>query len=64
MAARHRKRRRAARVMRGCTSKVRYRSLASAIDAAVRHALTWYRCPYCGGWHLTSRARRKPRRRR
>lgn len=48
---------------RGCTSKARYGTLMAALDAASRHGLTWYRCPYCKGWHLTSRAKRKPRRR-
>lgn len=49
-AARHRE-----RVRRMCTSKVRYPSLMAALDAAVRTGLTWYRCPRCRGWHLTSR---------
>lgn len=44
-----------ARKRRGCTSKVRYGSLMAAVNAAARTGLNWYRCHWCGGWHLTSR---------
>lgn len=47
--------RRRERARRMCTSKVRYGSLMAAVDAATRTGLTWYRCPRCRGWHLTSR---------
>lgn len=44
---------------KACASKKRYDSRAeakAAITACERHgspALYLYRCPYCGGWHLT-----------
>ena len=38
-----------------CVEKVRYGSEMSAMRAAVRTGNTWYRCPYCRGYHLTSR---------
>ena len=38
-----------------CAEKVRYGSEISAMRAAVRTGNTWYRCPYCHGYHLTSR---------
>lgn len=52
---RHRARRRRERKRRACTSKRRYNSEIDAMRAAVRCGLTWYRCPYCHRWHLTSR---------
>ena len=46
---------------KACESKNRYASLADAEEAIVscaaygtRH-LHAYRCPYCNGWHLTSK---------
>lgn len=40
-----------------CGRKVRFRSRHEADDFSERHHLRmplWaYRCPYCGGWHLT-----------
>lgn len=44
---------------KACESKQRYDTRAdakAAIAACERHgspALYLYRCPYCGGWHLT-----------
>lgn len=55
----------AARELRSCASKRRYPSQDAAIAAAIAavHArggsLRWYRCRFCGGWHLTSKPRRK-----
>lgn len=49
-----------ARRDRACTSKNRYDTRAEAEDvirscaAHGRTGLASYRCPYCGGWHLTS----------
>lgn len=46
---------------KACTSKRRYASHIEAEDAAAwcadhgRTGLRIYRCPYCGGWHLTSK---------
>lgn len=37
-----------------CGEKVRYASIMQAVNAGVRTGLTWYRCDYCGGYHLTS----------
>lgn len=45
---------------RVCGKKLRYGSKAEALASAncsVRHGaptLRSYKCPYCGGWHLTS----------
>lgn len=45
---------------RQCGKKARYRSKIDALIAANRCTmrgapkLRAYRCPYCGGWHLTS----------
>lgn len=46
---------------RMCGSKVRYKSVAEA-EAVARYRmnngapkLRTYRCPICGGWHLTSK---------
>lgn len=40
-----------------CGRKTRFRCMSDAADFSVRHHLArpvWaYRCPYCGGWHLT-----------
>lgn len=41
-----------------CGRKIRYESRAAALRYIERHyakvPLSVYRCPYCGGWHLTS----------
>lgn len=50
---------------KACESKARYASRAEAkatIAACERHgspALYTYRCPYCGGWHLTHKRPQK-----
>ena len=50
---------------KACESKQRYDTRAdakAAIAACERHgspALYLYRCPYCGGWHLTHKRPRK-----
>lgn len=57
-------RREEARRERACTSKNRYATRAEAQDAigsCARRGVTGlvsYRCPYCGGWHLTSHPRK------
>ena len=44
-----------------CGRKLRYQSRGDAFDRASRSVmhgsapLRAYRCPYCGGWHLTSK---------
>ncbi|MBM6687975.1 hypothetical protein H6A35_03705 [Collinsella tanakaei] len=49
---------------KACASKNRYATRADALDAAARCAshgtrgLHVYKCPYCNGWHLTSKAPR------
>lgn len=49
---------------KACESKMRYRSRADAeeaIAACAEHGtrgLHSYRCPYCNGWHLTSKQQR------
>lgn len=40
-----------------CSEKVRYPDEMEAMRAAVRTGNTWYRCPYCHGYHLTSSRR-------
>jgi len=50
----HHKARHTARVQRGCGRKVTYHSEESALRAALRTTTTWYHCPHCGHWHLTS----------
>lgn len=48
-----------------CGRKLRYPSKESALRTAnrcLRHgsvALRAYKCPYCGGWHLTKDAERE-----
>lgn len=53
---RHHKRRRTERKRRMCASKVRYSTRMQALNAGVRTGMDWYRCPYCKGFHLTSRS--------
>lgn len=49
-----------ARYEKACASKNRYATRADALDARAacaehgRSGLSVYKCPYCGGWHLTS----------
>lgn len=53
-------RREEARYEKACASKNRYATRAEAEATAAacaahgRGGLAVYRCPYCGGWHLTS----------
>ena len=53
-------RRDAALLAKACTSKNRYASRTEAEEAIAwceaqgRTGLTYYRCPHCHGWHLTS----------
>ena len=54
---RHHNRRRTKRRNRMCSEKVRYPDEMEAMRAAVRTGNTWYRCPYCHGYHLTSSRR-------
>ena len=57
-------RREEARIERACSSKARYDTKADALEAIAacaehgRRGLSCYRCPHCGGWHLTSHPRR------
>lgn len=50
---------------KACESKNRYATqweAQAAIDACAEHGKTGlhsYRCPYCKGWHLTSKPPRK-----
>ena len=50
---------------KACESKNRYPSLYEAEQAVAscaehgKRGLRTYRCPYCNGWHLTSKARKK-----
>ncbi|MBY4797262.1 hypothetical protein K6V98_02635 [Collinsella sp. AGMB00827] len=46
---------------RTCLNKHRYRNEQFAASMCFiymkqfKKPLDWYRCPYCGGWHLTSK---------
>jgi hypothetical protein len=47
----------------GCTGKKRHHSADAAVGFASRMVkktggVRPYRCPHCGGWHLTSQTRR------
>ena len=50
--------------VKACESKNRYAHLDEAEEALAwcesrgRRGLSIYECPYCNGWHLTSKARR------
>ncbi|MBQ9955145.1 MAG: hypothetical protein IJO87_06920 [Eggerthellaceae bacterium] len=50
--------------IKACESKNRYAHLDEAEEALAwcvargRRGLSIYECPYCGGWHLTSKPRR------
>ena len=52
-----------ARRERACERKNRYATRTDAEEAIAwcegqgRRGLTYYRCPYCHGWHLTSHGR-------
>lgn len=56
---RHHHRRHTARKRRMCSEKTRFASELSAMRAGSRLGMDWYRCPYCGGFHLTSKNRMK-----
>ena len=43
-----------------CRRKRRFKTRVEAQRAHAKHRL--YECPHCGGWHLTSKPERKPRR--
>lgn len=47
--------RRTKRKSRMCSEKIRFPDEMAVMRAAVRTGNTWYRCPYCHGYHLTSR---------
>ena len=57
-------RREAALRVKACESKNRYAHLDEAEEALAwcvaqgRRGLSVYECPYCNGWHLTSKPRR------
>lgn len=57
-------RREAAYRAKSCESKNRYatqwdaREAIAACEAHGRTGLTYYRCDFCGGWHLTSHPQR------
>ena len=40
---------------RSCEGKVKHETEWQAASEAKEKGLSWYRCRWCGGWHLTSR---------
>lgn len=38
-----------------CEPKKAYPNQMAAMNAGIRTGLNWYRCPYCGNYHLTKR---------
>lgn len=54
MSNKHRKRSKK-RKERMCLSKVRYSTPMKALQVATKTGETWYKCPYCHGYHLTSK---------
>lgn len=42
-----------------CSQKTRFESEMSAMKAGAKLVMDWYRCPYCRGYHLTSKNRMK-----
>lgn len=40
-----------------CSGKTRFAREITAMRAGAGLGMDWYRCPYCGGYHLTSRNR-------
>lgn len=52
---RHRHRRHTARKHRMCSDKTRFASEIAAMRSGAKFGMDWYRCPYCGGYHLTSK---------
>ncbi len=55
MKSSEKRKRRRRREQRACRDKVAYDTELSAARAAARTDNTWYRCPYCHKWHLTSK---------
>lgn len=56
---RHHHRRRTARKRRMCSEKTRFASEIAAMRSGAKFDMDWYQCPYCGGYHLTSKNRMK-----
>lgn len=48
-----------ARKHRMCSDKTRFASEIAAMRSGAKFDMDWYRCPYCGGYHLTSKNRMK-----
>lgn len=44
---------------RMCSDKTRFASEIAAMRSGAKFDMDWYRCPYCGGYHLTSKNRMK-----
>lgn len=40
-----------------CSGKTRFAREIAAMRAGAGLGMDWYRCPYCGGYRLTSRNR-------
>jgi hypothetical protein len=42
-------------VQKSCTAKQRFESEVHVAKLAAKRGITYYRCPVCRGFHLTSR---------
>lgn len=42
-----------------CSDKTRFAGEIAAMRSGAKFDMDWYRCPYCGGYHLTSKNRMK-----
>lgn len=42
-----------------CSEKTRFACEMAAMRSGARLGMDWYRRPYCGGYHLTSKNRMK-----
>lgn len=49
------RRRKRQRKEKMCSIKIRYSNPMQALKAALKTGETWYKCPYCHGYHLTSK---------
>ena len=44
---------------RACTRKVRYSRIGAQLKASRLDDMTFYRCPFCRGYHLAKKKRKR-----